>query len=153
MGFAIRWLDEVDSDFSSIRMESIVPVVNFSPSPVRVIEILVIVKVCFFRKLIYKGFAWKNCSFLRLCISLISIGNHIEKYRDIALDRGDAMRNVSWNEGRTMCLDYNTHKKQHRPHFYLSHVTLVFGGCNGRNVHVTTTEFQQLIATPDVRLW
>ena len=74
------------------------------------------------------------------------------KYRQLALDRGDAIEAVLWNDTLSMWRDYDLRHGRQREEFYLSHITTVYTRCNGRTVNVTATDFlRKLLNSEDVR--
>lgn len=101
----------------------------------------------FFREYFY-------CFLKNLFILLIfSSGDQAKAkfYEELALDRGDAIHAVLWNEKESMWRDYDSSNHRQRDHFFLSAIAPLFTRCSGRRVNIMSPDFlTKVIASSDV---
>ncbi|XP_055329752.1 uncharacterized protein LOC129582285 isoform X2 [Paramacrobiotus metropolitanus] len=122
LDFSTRWLDSASADFLTIRTRSIVPVdLN--------------ALLC----------ATENV--LSDLYQLTGDPVRADSYRQLALDRGDAIQSVFWNSRAKMWRDYDLRRQDQRPTFYLSLLTPAAERCSGRGVDITSSEFMADLLT------
>ncbi|XP_055328864.1 trehalase-like [Paramacrobiotus metropolitanus] len=125
--FSTRWLDTRESEFYTIRTETIVPVDLNSV-------------ICAQEQILSRFY------------NLTGDTVNAEKYRNLTLDRGDAVEAVFWNEAKGVWFDYDSLKSRQLEHFYLSGVVPIFTRCNGRDVNVTSTQrLTKVLNSQDVK--
>ncbi|XP_055355268.1 trehalase-like [Paramacrobiotus metropolitanus] len=125
--FSTRWLERREAPFHTIRTETIVPVdLN---------AVLCAVE-----------------QRLAIFYELTGDPDTAEQFRQRALDRGDALEALFWNETRGVWLDYDSRLGRQREEFYLSGVQPIFHKCSGRTVDVTSTaRMRQVLNSFDLR--
>ncbi|GAV00221.1 Treh [Ramazzottius varieornatus] len=125
--FSSRWLDTATSAFTTIRTQEIVPVD-------------------------LNAYLCAQETLLGHFNELIGNRNAAMKFREKALDRGDAIEALLWNDSLKMWRDFDLRHDRQREHFYISHVTPLYTRCNSRKTNVTATDFlRKLLASNDIQ--
>lgn len=153
--FSSRWLDSATSAFTTIRTQEIVPVdLNAYLCAQETLlghfnqligELGKIHNIA----LTYSSiFLWKSP--LQAAV-FTGNENAAMEFRQKALDRGDAIEALLWNDSLKMWRDFDLRHDRQREHFYISHVTPLYTRCNSRKTNVTATDFlRKLLASDDV---
>ena len=74
-----------------------------------------------------------------------------QHYSSQAARRGNAIRDVFWNDSLAMWRDFDLRHGQQRSDFYMSSLTPLFAACSPDNMDVMSPEFLRRVASsPDV---